>query len=99
LAEELISALSDAAELAIDRNAHEVIAGWRATARIKAETRAEETASRSRRQPASGRSGSAPAMPPPGGKSRAGTPWPTRRLYRHPQSLNVGQTQPHSIQQ
>lgn len=36
-AEELISALSDAAELAIDRNAHEVIAGWRATARIKAD--------------------------------------------------------------
>jgi hypothetical protein len=35
-AEELIAALSDAAELAIDRNAHEVIAGWRATARIKA---------------------------------------------------------------
>jgi hypothetical protein len=34
---ELIAALSDAAELAIDRNAHEVIAGWRATARIKAD--------------------------------------------------------------
>jgi hypothetical protein len=28
-AEELIAALSDAAELAIDRTAHEVIAGWR----------------------------------------------------------------------
>ena len=36
-AEELIAALSDAAELAIDRTAHEVIAGWRATARIKAD--------------------------------------------------------------
>jgi hypothetical protein len=36
---ELISALSDAAELIIDGNAHEVIAGWRATARIKADKR------------------------------------------------------------
>jgi hypothetical protein len=36
-AAELISALSDAAELIIDGNAHEVIAGWRATARIKAD--------------------------------------------------------------
>ena len=36
-AEELIAALSDAAELAIDRTVHEVIAGWRATARIKAD--------------------------------------------------------------
>jgi len=36
-AEELIAGLSDAAELAIDRTAHEVIAGWRATARIKAD--------------------------------------------------------------
>ena len=35
--EELIAALSDAAELAIDRTAHEVIVGWRATARIKAD--------------------------------------------------------------
>ena len=35
-AAELLAALSDAAELTIDRNAHEVIAGWRATARIKA---------------------------------------------------------------
>ena len=34
---ELIAALSDAAELTIDGNAHEVIAGWRATARIKAD--------------------------------------------------------------
>jgi hypothetical protein len=36
---ELIAALSDAAELTIDQNAHEVIAGWRATARIKADKR------------------------------------------------------------
>jgi hypothetical protein len=36
-AAELIAALSDAAELTIDSNAHEVIAGWRATARIKAD--------------------------------------------------------------
>jgi hypothetical protein len=34
---ELISALSDAAELDIDANVHEVIAGWRSTARIKAD--------------------------------------------------------------
>ena len=34
---ELIAALFDAAELAIDRTAREVIAGWRATARIKAD--------------------------------------------------------------
>jgi hypothetical protein len=34
---ELISALSDAAELIIDGNAHDVITGWRATARIKAD--------------------------------------------------------------
>lgn len=38
-AAELIAALSDAAELVIDANAHEVIAGWRATARIKADKR------------------------------------------------------------
>jgi hypothetical protein len=38
-AAELIAALSDAAELVIDANAHEVIAGWRATARIKADQR------------------------------------------------------------
>ncbi|WP_367043118.1 prevent-host-death family protein [Streptomyces sp. Je 1-332] len=34
---ELVEALSDAAELDLDRNAAEVIAGWRATARIKAD--------------------------------------------------------------
>lgn len=36
-AEEMVAALSDAAELTIDGNAREVIAGWRATARIKAD--------------------------------------------------------------
>ncbi|HYK26962.1 MAG TPA: hypothetical protein VEV61_03260 [Streptosporangiaceae bacterium] len=36
---ELVDALSDAAELVIDSNAHEVVAGWRATARIKADIR------------------------------------------------------------
>jgi hypothetical protein len=36
---ELVTALSDAAELVIDGNAHEVVAGWRATARIKADKR------------------------------------------------------------
>ena len=36
-AQELIAGLSDAAELAIDRTAHEVIAGCWATARIKAD--------------------------------------------------------------
>jgi hypothetical protein len=33
------ASLSDAAELVIDANAREVIAGWRATARIKADRR------------------------------------------------------------
>ncbi len=36
-ASELVAGLSDAAELTIDGNAREVIAGWRATARIKAD--------------------------------------------------------------
>lgn len=36
-AAELTAALSDAAELGIDATAREVIAGWRATARIKAD--------------------------------------------------------------
>lgn len=36
-AAELTAALSDAAELSIDATAREVIAGWRATARIKAD--------------------------------------------------------------
>ncbi len=34
---DLVTALSDAAELTVDRNTHEVIAGWQATARIKAD--------------------------------------------------------------
>ncbi|WP_214105294.1 hypothetical protein [Acrocarpospora catenulata] len=34
---ELVEALSDAAELDVDANIQEVIAGWRATARIKAD--------------------------------------------------------------
>jgi hypothetical protein len=34
---ELVEALSDAADLSIDDNSREVIAGWRATARIKAD--------------------------------------------------------------
>jgi hypothetical protein len=34
---ELVNALSDAAELDLDTNAQEVITGWRATARIKAD--------------------------------------------------------------
>lgn len=37
---DLIAALSDAAELIIDGDAHEAIAGWRGTARIKADKRA-----------------------------------------------------------
>ncbi|MGH9107822.1 MAG: hypothetical protein ACRDZX_18725 [Acidimicrobiales bacterium] len=36
-AAELVAALADAAELAVEREAHEVVAGWRATARIKAD--------------------------------------------------------------
>ena len=36
-ARELVAALSDAAELEVDANVHEVVAGWRATARIKAD--------------------------------------------------------------
>jgi hypothetical protein len=36
-AAELLAVLSDAAELTIDSTTHEVIAGWRATARIKAD--------------------------------------------------------------
>ncbi|WP_260615674.1 hypothetical protein [Microbispora sp. KK1-11] len=34
---ELVEALSDAAELDVDATTQEVIAGWRATARIKAD--------------------------------------------------------------
>jgi hypothetical protein len=43
---ELIDALSDAAELSLDASAHEVIAGWRATARIKADPAQYEKAMR-----------------------------------------------------
>lgn len=38
-ADGLVAGLSDAAELTVDGNAREVIAGWRATARIKADKR------------------------------------------------------------
>lgn len=43
---ELVDALSDAAELELDTNAHEVIVGWRATARIKADQERYEEALR-----------------------------------------------------
>jgi len=43
-ATEPTAALSDAAELVIDRKAHEVVVGWRATARIKAERHAYQQA-------------------------------------------------------
>lgn len=36
-AQELFAALTDAAELDVDANVNEVVAGWRATARIKAD--------------------------------------------------------------
>jgi hypothetical protein len=35
----LVTALSDAAELTVDGNTHDVIASWRATARIKTDKR------------------------------------------------------------
>lgn len=41
---DLISALSDAAELIVDSKAHEAIASWRATARIKADKRQNRVA-------------------------------------------------------
>jgi hypothetical protein len=43
---ELVDALSDAAELDLDTNAQEVITGWRATARIKADRPQYEVALR-----------------------------------------------------
>jgi hypothetical protein len=43
---ELIGALSDAAELGADGNAEEAVAGWRATARIKADPDAYREAKR-----------------------------------------------------
>jgi hypothetical protein len=56
---ELIDALSDAAELDLDANAQEVITGWRATARIKADPRQYEHALR----PTSGDFGSVEVTP------------------------------------
>jgi len=41
---DLIAALSDAAELIVDGNAHEAVASWRATARIKADKGAHRQA-------------------------------------------------------
>ncbi|MGI5233728.1 hypothetical protein [Actinoallomurus sp. CA-142502] len=43
---ELVDALSDAAELELDTNAHEVIVRWRAMARIKADQERYEEALR-----------------------------------------------------
>ncbi|WP_412519929.1 hypothetical protein K8Z49_18120 [Actinomadura madurae] len=43
---ELVDALSDAAGLDLDTNAQEVITGWRATARIKADGTQHEEALR-----------------------------------------------------
>jgi hypothetical protein len=43
---ELVDALSDAAELDLDTNTHEVITGWRATARIKVDRSQYEEALR-----------------------------------------------------
>ncbi|GAA4372158.1 hypothetical protein GCM10023088_25490 [Actinomadura verrucosospora] len=43
---ELVEALSDAAELDLDTSLNEVVAGWRATARIKADPEQHEEAVR-----------------------------------------------------
>ncbi|MEU6749398.1 DUF6247 family protein [Spirillospora sp. NPDC046719] len=43
---ELVEALSDAAELEADAPVHEVITGWRATARIKADPQQHEDAAK-----------------------------------------------------
>lgn len=56
---ELVDALSDAAELDLDVNAQEVITGWRATARIKADREQYEQALR----PTSGDFGVVEVMP------------------------------------
>jgi hypothetical protein len=56
---ELIDALSDAAELDLDANAQEVITGWRATARVKADRAQYEEALR----PTSGDFGRVEVMP------------------------------------
>ena len=56
---ELIDALSDAAELDLDTNAQEVVTGWRATARIKADGEQDQTAL----QPTSGDFGQVEVTP------------------------------------
>lgn len=56
---ELVAALSDAAELDLDANAREVITGWRATARIKADRAPSEEALR----PSSGDFGTVEVTP------------------------------------
>jgi hypothetical protein len=80
-AAEPLAPLSDAAELTNDRNAHEVIAGWRATARIKADQ--GSTSRRSHRpRVTSGRPGISDAprrrervtVPPPAGHWEAEQP-------------------------
>jgi hypothetical protein len=43
-AAELIATLAEAADLVIDNNAHELVADWRATARIKADRNAYQQA-------------------------------------------------------
>jgi hypothetical protein len=47
----LVAALSDAAELDLDVSAYEVIAGWRATARIKADPEQYEDGGAAHRRP------------------------------------------------
>jgi hypothetical protein len=56
---ELVDAPSDAAELDLDANAHEVITSWRATARINADRPEYEEAIR----PTSGDFGPVEIMP------------------------------------
>ncbi|WP_433331999.1 hypothetical protein [Spirillospora sp. CA-294931] len=56
---ELVNALSDAAELELDASAQEVVTGWRATARIKADPTEYEEA----RRPTSGDFGSVEVTP------------------------------------
>ncbi|REE96775.1 hypothetical protein [Thermomonospora umbrina] len=66
---ELVGALSNAAELDLDTNAQEVITGWRATARIKADRTEHEKALR----PTTGDFGEVRATPP-GPVEHAATP-------------------------
>lgn len=56
---ELVEALSDAAELDVDATTREVIAGWRATARIKADPAQYAEA----RRPTSGDFGTVQVLP------------------------------------